>query len=84
MPRGTRHEEAGILRLGRLGYELEVDGGGVWRLDLIRSCRRLIGERVIVEGTRSGFDLLDVTTIRGLADPARQSWLRSVIVRLWS
>ena len=65
MPRGTRHVETGILRVGRWGYELEMVGGGAWRLDVTRSVRRLVGQRVTVEGTRSGFDLLDVTKMRG-------------------
>lgn len=60
MPRGTRHIVTGILRPGRWGYSLEVDGSGTWQLDVRRSARKLLGERVTVEGIRSGFDLLDV------------------------
>ena len=78
MPRGTRHVETGILRVGRWGYELEMEGGGAWRLDVTGSVRRLIGHRVIVEGTRAGFDLLDVTRLRatdGIADE-RTWWAR--------
>ena len=52
--------ETGILRPGRWGYSLELDGGGVWQLDVAGSARRYLGRRVTVEGTRSGFDLLDV------------------------
>ncbi|HEX8302521.1 DUF5818 domain-containing protein [Sphingomonas sp.] len=63
MPRGTRHVETGILRPGKWGYSLEVDGGGVWQLDVPRSARRYVGQRVTVEGVRSGFDLLDVERI---------------------
>lgn len=60
MPRGTRHVETGILRFGTWGYSLEVDDGGVWQLDVTRSPRRYLGQRVTVEGFRSGFDLIDV------------------------
>jgi len=60
MPRGTRHVETGILRPGKWGYSLEVDGGGVWQLDIAGSARRYIGQRVTIEGIRSGFDLIDV------------------------
>lgn len=64
MPRGTQHPLTGILRWTRLGYKLEI----VWRLDIGRKCRarRDIGQRVIVEGIRSGFDLLDVRKLRSL------------------
>lgn len=63
MPRGTRHIVTGILRPGRWGYSLEVDGGGIWQLDVRRSVRKLMSQRVTVEGIRSGFDLLDVDRI---------------------
>lgn len=63
MPKGTRHIVTGILRPGRWGYALEVDGGGIWQLDVRRSARKLMGQRVTVEGIRSGFDLLDVERI---------------------
>ena len=60
MPRGARHVETGTLRPGKWGYSLEVDGGGVWQLDIAGSARRYLGQRVTVEGIRSGFDLIDV------------------------
>lgn len=66
MPRGTRHILTGTLRQTRLGYVLEINGGGVWRLDLstIWRLRRYIGQHVVVEGIRSGFDLLDVHSLK--------------------
>ena len=64
MPRGARHIETGILRPGRWGYSLEMDGGGVWELDVTRSPRKLLGQRVTVEGIRAGFNLLNVDHIR--------------------
>ncbi|MBB4639837.1 DUF5818 domain-containing protein [Rhizorhapis suberifaciens] len=62
MPRGTRHTLTGTLRWTRLGYALEMDDGGMWRLDLgmIWRIRRHVDRRITVEGARSGFDLLDV------------------------
>jgi len=63
MPRGARHIETGTLRPGKWGYSLEVDGGGVWQLDVTGSARRYLGQRVTVEGVRSGYDLLDVERI---------------------
>lgn len=62
MPRGTRHTVTGILHLAPRGFELHMDGGGVWALDVPswRRTRELVGQRVMVIGMRSGFDLLDV------------------------
>lgn len=53
----------GILRPGRWGYSLEMDGGGVWELDVNGSHRKLLGQRVTVEGTRADFNLLNVRRI---------------------
>ena len=67
MPRGTRHVETGILRPSHYGlYALEMDGGGVWQLDVGWGwkARKLVGQRVTVEGTRAGFNLLDVKRMR--------------------
>lgn len=69
MPRGALHVETGILRRGTRGYSLEMDGGGVWQLDMPRSARRFLGQRVMVESTRSGFDLLDVHRVSIAAVP---------------
>jgi hypothetical protein len=62
MPRGTRHTLTGTLRSTKFGYALEMDGGGVWRLDLSAIWRigRYVDQRITVEGVRSDFDLLDV------------------------
>lgn len=69
MPSDTKHVVTGTLRAPVRGvYALEMEGGGVWRLDvgLGWRARRLIGRRVVVFGTRSGFDLLDVSGMRAL------------------
>jgi hypothetical protein len=42
---------------------LKVDDGGIYALDVDRSARKLLGQRVTVEGVRSGFDRLDVDWI---------------------
>lgn len=63
MPRGTHHVLAGVLIDGPTLPVLHVDGGGEWRLELSRRHRHLLGRRVIVEGERSDFDILDVRRI---------------------
>jgi len=63
MPRGTHHDEIGLLlREGRF-LVLQRDDGGRWRLDVSPRADALLGRRVRVQGTRSGFDLLDVRQI---------------------
>lgn len=42
------------------GLVLQIDDGGVWALDHNRHAAKLVGLRVVVEGTRSGFDRIDV------------------------
>ena len=66
MPMGTRHTLTGTLRRTCLGYELEMDGGGVWQLDVGWgwAARCNLDRRVTIVGTRSGFNLLDVSRIR--------------------
>lgn len=45
------------------GLVLEIDDGGVWALNAGASARKLLGQRVTLEGTRSGFDRLEVDWI---------------------
>lgn len=66
MPRGTTHNIDGLLLSGNFYPVLRVDGGGQWRLDLPAKFRKLIGKRVRVEGTRSEFDMLDVSMVTKL------------------
>lgn len=59
--------ETGVLRPSQYGlYALEMDGGGVWQLDVGWGwkARKLVGQRVTIEGTRAGFNLLDVKRMR--------------------
>ena len=69
MPRGTVHVVEGTLGFDRYIHILKVDGGGQWQLDIGRSVRSLIGKRVMVRGTRAGFDLLDVSKIWLAGEP---------------
>ncbi len=64
MPKGAKHIETGILRPSVWGYSLETEGGGVWQLDITGSVSKYLGQRVTVEGIRSGFNLLDVHRIQ--------------------
>ena len=63
MPRGTHHRLTGRLMETQRGLVLEMDDGGSFELDTNRSARKLLGMRVTLEGTRSGFNLIDVERI---------------------
>ena len=85
MPKGARHIETGILRPGCWGYSLHMDGGGIWELDVTSSPRKFLGRRVTVEGTRAGFNLLDVTRIwpAGEMPPANKNWRHRLANGFW-
>ncbi|WP_225206057.1 DUF5818 domain-containing protein [Novosphingobium huizhouense] len=57
-----------------MGLRVRDGRRGIWRLDVSWPVRRLIGQRVIVEGMRAGFDLLDVAEVRpaNSASPKRR------------
>jgi hypothetical protein len=40
-----------------------MPGGGQWRLEVLGRCDHLLGQRVRVEGTRDGHDLVNVDRI---------------------
>lgn len=64
MPRGTIHNETGLLVTQGHTLYLRRDDGGHWRLDAVpMKARRWLGMRVTVEGERDGFDLLAVRRI---------------------
>ncbi len=72
--------ESGILRVGQWGYSLELDGGGQCQLYGGPSrMRRWLGQRVTVDGTRSGFDLLDVERVVSERDLQETFWDRFII-----
>lgn len=63
MPRGSRHELAGMLLAHGRSLVLRVDDGGEWRLDAPARAWSLVGRRVTVTGTRDDFDLLAVSNM---------------------
>ena len=63
MPMGSRHRLEGQLMNAPRGLLVHVEDGGVWALDADDGARALVGKRVKVEGTRSGFDRIDVEWI---------------------
>jgi len=67
MPLGSRHRLTGLLKQSARGFILEMDGGGVWALDVGGKANPMLGRRVTVEGVRSGFDRIDVDWL-GAAD----------------
>lgn len=65
---GTRHRVTGQLNSSPRGYVLRVDDGGVWALDAPLTVEQHLGHRVIVEGTRVGFDRLEVDWVSAEPD----------------
>ena len=63
MPIGSRYRLEGQLSNAPRGLLVQVDDGGVWALDADPDAKALVGQRVKVEGTRSGFDRIDVEWI---------------------
>ena len=66
MPRGSHHDETGLLLEERGQLSLSRDAGGTWRLDVSKSVMRMVGRRVRVIGTRADFDLLEVSHIEAV------------------
>jgi hypothetical protein len=64
MPCGTSHVESGLLGRDLLWWTLNIDGGGTWRLDGPAALDRYVGRRVELTGTRIGYDLLVVQSLR--------------------
>lgn len=62
MPRGSKHDETGIIAREHGQLVLLRDDGGRWRLDAPSHAQEYVGRRMRVVGIRSGFDLLDVTS----------------------
>lgn len=63
MPLGSKHDETGLLLMERGSPILRRDDGGRWRLDADWEVRTMLGQRVRVQGVRSGFDILTVERI---------------------
>jgi len=62
VPLGSLHDEAGLLLHEKNWLILRRDDGGRWRLD-VDGVEHMLGQRVRVEGVRSGFDELTVRRI---------------------
>lgn len=60
---GSRHRETGQLTTSARGLILELDDGGIYALNAEADAAELVGHRVILEGTRSGLDRLNVEWI---------------------
>ena len=58
MPRNTYHRLDGVLLDSRRGLILRTGDGGEWLVALRRHRHALLGQRVVVEGPRIGFDEL--------------------------
>lgn len=62
LERRTKTETGLLLRSGDW-LVLRRDDGGEWRLEASPHAERLVGQRVRLIGTRTGFDILNVETI---------------------
>lgn len=62
MPLGSIHDETGLLLREKGWLILRRDDGGRWRLE-VDGAEHMFGQRVRVEGVRSGFDELTVRRI---------------------
>jgi hypothetical protein len=62
VPIGKFHAEEGLLLMQRGRAILQRDGGGFWILE-VDEPQLLLGQRVRVEGIRSGFNALEVSRI---------------------
>lgn len=63
MPRYRPIALVGVLLRDGRQLVLGMPGGGQWRLEVLGRCDHLLGQRVRVEGTRDGHDLVAVDRI---------------------
>jgi hypothetical protein len=63
MPIGSYHRVEGLLMTSARGLVISLADGGVWALDTDANAIEFLGQRVIVEGVRTGFDRIDVSWI---------------------
>jgi len=86
MPMGTRHTVTGLLRWDDRNriHRLELGDGAFWFVDVTGRTRQLLGKQVTVEGTRSGFNQLDVDQLWDADGPPSQRFsLLAVLRRTW-
>lgn len=65
--KGERYRLEGLLLDSRRGPLLQMDDGGVWALETESDISLMLGQRVTLEGVKSGFDRLNVEWL-GSAD----------------
>ena len=68
MPLGGSLTLEGLLLAEGRQLVLRIDDGGLWRIEAGQAARKLLGRRVLVVGTRDGFDLVAARRI-ALAAP---------------
>ena len=85
MPRGTRHTLTGKLCWDARNHihVLNIEGGGYWFVDMPGRATRLIGQKVTVEGVRSGFNMLDVSRVLAEGGSSCPKPGRSIVARLF-
>lgn len=74
--------ETGLLVDSATGPQLKLPGGGNWQIEPSRAVNRLIGERVTVEGTRSGFN--DIACQRVWKEGAERPRFEIGMVEKWA
>lgn len=82
MPVNQSVRETGLLVDSAQGPLLKVSGGGKWQIEPSRIVNRLIGERVTVEGTRSGFN--DIACQRIWKDGTQRPRFEIGMVEKWT
>lgn len=60
---GSHHRLEGLLMTSGRGLLLSLADGGIWALDADANANQFLGQHVIIEGIRSGFDRIDVAWI---------------------
>ncbi len=60
-PRGSLHTK-GLLPREQGALIIQRQGGGRWRLEADPGAEMMVGRRVLIDGSRSGFDVLEVSS----------------------
>lgn len=80
MPRYTRHQETGLLQHNHFGFVLDMGGGAFWVLECwsVPRAKHYLGQRVTVDGTRIGFNILDVDRMWRAEEPRPLTWIEKL------
>jgi hypothetical protein len=74
MAKWRRYVLVGKLHWTPLGYVLQADDGRMWYLDISdMDAGGLIGEQIIVDGVRLGYNLFEVSRIAELWPKVREA-----------